>query len=232
VIAFLAPLLGFGGLGLKLLLWLGGKVVSGAMVATQRTKVDGENAWRFLSLSAKRKTPEVALEMAHHQAQTQGSMASPVRLILTLMIALVVWGGMGWWLKIPYLKAKLADAERECAGFQDTRELCKQFYQQIEANAKLEAQVRETQEQVKRTAAGYEGKLQLMAQNRLMETERLRRSIERQRKANNVAASAGAEKLTPDDYRAIVRGLFEPASVPAEPDAGASADSGSDHLAR
>ena len=232
MIAFLAPLLGFGGLGLRLLLWLGGKVISGASVATRRTKSDSENVLRFFGLAAKPKTPEVALEMAHLQSQTQGSVTSPVRLILILMIALVVWGGIGWWLKIPYLKAKLAHAERECEGFQDTRELCQQLYEYVDANAKLEARVREAQEQVKKTAAGYEGRLQMMAKNQLMETDRLRRSIDRQRKANNVAASAGAEKLTPDDYRAIVRGLFEPASVGSEAGGNSSGDSGPDSLAR
>lgn len=232
MIAFLGPLLGFGGLGLKFLLWLGGKIFSGAAVATRRTKSDSENALRFFGLAAKPKTPEVALEMAHLQSQTQGSATSPVRLILTLMIALVVWGGMGWWLKVPYLKAKLANAERECAGFQDKRELCQQLYASYEENGKLREEIFRTQEQVRKTAAGYEGRLQMMAKNQLMETERLRRSVERQRKANNVAASAGAEKLTPDDYRAIVRGLFEPASVGSEPDANASADSRPDNLAR
>lgn len=218
MIGLLTGVLGFGGLGLRLFLFLGSKIFSGASIARRRLSADTENMWGFLGVAAKPKTQEVALEMAHRQALMQGSWFSPVRFYIMILLAVFIWGVWGNFMRVPGLKLEIAQLKdhmkNDSCVDDDERHICQQLFATMALNARFQAANKAWEQANTNLKNAYEEKLRGLSRTIQAENGRANIANARIKRANDEAAKiiAGAD-LKPDDYRSFVRDLVKTESV-------------------
>ena len=212
-------LLGPGILILKVLYWVGAKFISLFSSPAARYSTDVTALGRIGKLAVKRKTPEVATEMAHLTAHLQGSPFSPFRMALIIVLIVFVWGGVGWFIVGPHYKRQRDEArsswEKACVE-DDKRAVCQQVLAFANRENEWRMALADRDARIVREQKKYTDELAKLQVTIRGENERAARAVARIKKANDNAKKSTTQLgLAPDDYRGIVRELFEPASVPS-----------------
>lgn len=207
-------LLGPGIIILKVLFWVGTKIISLFSSTSAKYSADASMFGRLGALAARPKTPEVASEMAHITQHLQGSPFSPFRIAAILGVLVTIWGIIGWFFVGPHYKHERDQARTEmgkaCVS-NDKREICKQVFAFADHEEEMRQAILAAQAQTLRERADYRDQLQKLAGTIKDEKGRAARAAARIKKANDDAKTANGTGRSIDEYRSSVRQLFEPA---------------------